>query len=216
MEVIAPPKTSAVRVSTLVWLTLFGGGTVWIFLKLASAWPYVGHPLQMPLLIFVPGMLYCAFKVAYAWRSGKALWGGRKWAALPLAGVLGLFGAGQLWEAMDHQSMAGFVGNIAPLVAAVESNRSKVCAPASPYRLSEEFLAYLDSSRGMRSGLKIQHRNGRVVLSTGGFSADIDGSTLYYDLAERRWVKFHNDNREKREAFEALTKDMGDCQIKFG
>ncbi|MFN0161436.1 MAG: hypothetical protein ACKVQQ_09410 [Burkholderiales bacterium] len=216
MEVDASPKPAPVRVSTLVWLALFCAGTVWIFVKLVSAWPYVGHPLQMPLLVFVPGVLYCGFKAAYVWRSGKTLVGWRKWTALPLACVLGLFGAGHLWEAMDRQSMAGFASNIAPLVAAVESSRPNVCAPASPYRLSEEFRPYLESSRGLRSGLKIEHGAGRVVLSTGGFSADIDGSTLYYDLADRKWVKFHNDNREKRAAFEALTRDMDDCQIKFG
>ncbi|MBL8380159.1 MAG: hypothetical protein JNM79_19985 [Burkholderiales bacterium] len=215
MEVAPQPVAPPLRRSTIVWLLLYAALACWILVTLARAWPYANHPVQMPLLLCVPGMLYCGFKLVYAWRLKKPLAGWRKWLALPIICVCGLFGAGWLWGVADRLSMVGFERNIAPLVAAIEANRASVCQPAQPYRLSAEFRAYLDSSNAVRSGLKIQHGGGRVVLSTGGRSADIDGSTLYYDLAEKRWVKFHNDNADKRAAFEALTRDMADCRIAF-
>jgi hypothetical protein len=187
----------------------------WLCLRLATTWPYVQHVLQLPLLATLPGLLYCTCAILHVRLLGTRLAGWRRWLALPACAAAGIALAPLAWSAMDALSMARFAAQVAPLVAQVEASRAAPCAPPTPYVLPPAFREYLAASAAVRTGMRIDHGAGRVVLSVAGRSADIDGSTLHRDLASPGWLKFHNDNVERREAFEADTQGMASCVVAF-
>ena len=205
-----------VRRSTLVWLFAFAGASGWVCYRLATAWPYVNHVYQMPLLATLPALVYCSAKAGYARLLGRPLAGWRKALALPACAVAGVMLAAIAWDVMDRISMARFQAQLAPLVAQVAASSTAPCTPTVPYVLPPALRDYLDSSGAVRTGLKIRYGNGRVVLSVDGRSADIDGSTVHRDLAGPGWTKFHNDTTVRRKAFEASIHGMTSCVVAFG
>lgn len=218
MEVGAAAAGARARVrrSTLAWLCACAAVSGWICFRLATAWPYVNHVVQMPLLVSLPALLYCAAKAGHARLLGRPLEGWRKALALPACAAAGMMLAVGSWEAMDRLSMARFQAQLAPLVAQVAASRAAPCSPALPYVLPPALREYLDASGAVRTGLRINHGDGRVVLSVDGRSADIDGSTVFHDLAAPGWTKFHNDSVARREAFEASILGMASCVVAFG
>ena len=203
-----PPRRASV-----VWLAICAAATAWVCYRLAVAWPYVHSPVEIIMVLTVPGMLYFCLKLAHSrWGAARQIrW--RKWLALLLSLIGGSFISGGLSSTMDTFSMARFETALAPLVAQVQAKAAVPCPPAATYALDPALADYVEDAGAPRSGLKLHHDTGRFVLSANGGSIDIDGSTVFYDSASRKWAKFHNDARERRAGFDALVKDLAECKL---
>jgi len=60
---------------------------------------------------------------------------------------------------------------------------------------------------------KLHHDSTRFVLAFQGGSADIDGSTIYYDSGTGAWRKFHNDSSDARQVYAGLTAGLAECVL---
>jgi hypothetical protein len=59
----------------------------------------------------------------------------------------------------------------------------------------------------------ISHDAKRTIITLGGWSADIDGSTMVWESDKRAWRRFHNDDVTHREALDAAVKDLVHCKV---
>ncbi len=117
-----------------------------------------------------------------------------------------------LFSAVEPMSMARFEREIATLVAQVQASTPVTCPADGRYPVDAALNAYLEQSGGLRKGA-LHQGSGRFIIELAGRSIDIDGSTLYYDSATRKWNRFHNDNRERAEAFQTLVKPLAPCRV---
>lgn len=197
---------------SIAWLLAWVGIVLWAAQGLATRWPYELHPLLVVLAIAMPGIVFrTADLLLMRWRrcrlAGWQRTGGRL-AALPV----GVFLAVMLFSAVEPMSMARFEREIASLVAQVQASTPVTCPTDGRYPVDAALNAYLEQSAGLRKGT-LHQGSGHFVIELAGRSIDIDGSTLYYDSAIRKWNRFHNDNRERAEAFETLVKPLAPCRF---
>ena len=197
---------------SVAWLLAWAGLALWAAQGLATRWPYELHPLFVVLVIAMPGIVFRTADLLFMrWRRRRlAGWqrtGGRL-AALPV----GVFLAVMLFSAVEPMSMARFEREIAPLVAQIQAGAPVNCPADARYPVDAALNAYLEQSAGLRKGT-LHQGSGRFVIELAGRSIDIDGSTLYYDSATRKWTRFHNDNRERAVAFETLVKLLAPCRF---
>jgi len=192
-----------------VWLAL----AIWTAFILATAWPYTTSRTFFGLVIALPGLVFRGFDLAYMqlrqrrlagwWRSLARL------AAVPVGLMLAPF------DQLDRMSMARFEATLAPLIAQIQANATAPCPPAVAYTKSPALQDYINEAQEARRPGKLHHVGGRTIFELSGGSADFDGSTIYYDSQTRIWQKFHNDTRDKADAFAALVKDMESCKIEL-
>lgn len=213
-----PPSADArkslvwpLRIS-VAWLLAWVGLVLWAAQGLATRWPYELHPLLVVLVLATPGIVFRTADLLFMrWRrcrlAGWQRTGGRL-AALPL----GVFLAVMLFSAVEPMSMARFEREIASLVAQVQASTPVTCPADGRYPVDAALNAYLEQSGGLRKGT-LHQGSGRFIIELAGRSIDIDGSTLYYDSATRKWNRFHNDNRERAEAFQTLVKPLAPCRF---
>lgn len=201
------------RLSSAVWLAAWTALAAWLSYGLATAWPYVGAAAQAGLLLAMPGVLFRSFDLLWMWRRRVPVAGARRWLARGVAIVAGVAAAAGLARVFDAASMARFESAMAPVVARLAANAAAPCAPAARPAAGAALDDYLQSAGRARPGGVLHHGGPRFVLAFPGGSADIDGSTVWYDSAAPGWRKFHNDAAASAAAFAALVKGMDSCKI---
>jgi len=209
----AEPLARKTVIAGGLWLAAWAALFAWLAFELATKWPYVGSPLELIMLFAAAGVLFRGFDLAWLWRRRVQVKGWRRWLARGVAFVAGGFAAASVWQVLDAASMSRFSAAIAPFVKAVQANAAAPCPPAAQYAPDAALREYLVSSGFPSPRATIHHDGKRLVLSFPGGSADIDGSTLWYDAGAPGWNKFHNDNRERADAFGALVKGMQECRF---
>ncbi len=193
----------------LVWLL----GTLWICHLLSIAWPHVRLPPELVLLITLPGLIYRSVELAWMQLTGRLFVRWRRWGTRIAAVPCGVIAAGFLWTSLDAASMARFETAMRPLVDQVTANRAAPCPPAANYRIGADLNAYLVDSGAPRTPVGVHHAAGHFVLVVVGRSIDIDGSMVFYDSADAKWRKFHNDSRDAAEDLDNRVKGMQQCRI---
>ena len=202
------------RVASTVWLSAWILAAGWSAYALAQAWPYVQHPLQIVLLVAVPGALFCTFDLGFMQLLRRRIAGWRRFLARAALLVAGLALWGAICDGLDSVSMARFERAFAPLIGELHTRMPKPCPPAAGYRIAPELAAYLDETGAPRAPAELKRDAQRFVLSMHGGSIDIDGSTLFYDSAARKWHKVHNDMLEQNGELRALTEALAEtCKL---
>jgi hypothetical protein len=207
-SLVLPQRRSA------IWLLVWLGLALWAANGLATAWPYELHPLLLVLIIALPGVVFRAADILLMRWHRHRLAGWRRAAGRLAALPLGALFAFVLFAQLAPISMARFERALAPWVAQVAAavETEAVCPADGRYPVDAALNAYLAQSRGLRT-VNLHRGGGRFVIELAGRSIDIDGSTLYYDSATRTWQRFHNDNRDKADAFAALVKPLAQCRF---
>lgn len=203
------------RIVSATWWLVWLLGTGWIAFTLANAWPHVMLPPQLAMLVTLPGFVFRSFDLAWLQLRVRRLYGWRRWLARLLSIPAGVALSAALWGPLDDLSMARFERALAPLLAQVEAQRAAPCPPAAGYFTGPALAAYLEDARAPRDSLELHTAAGRWVLVADGRSIDIDGSTIYYDSAKRRWTKYHNDTRAAAAVLETLVKGMQRCTLRL-
>jgi hypothetical protein len=127
-------------------------------------------------------------------------------AGLVLATVLSAWASGL--------AMARFTRAYEPLVARIRANLAEPCADVAGYYELPSVVAYNRQTERERPAAKLNHDQKRFVVAWGGGSADIDGSTIYYDSDSRQWRKFHNDTAAASEIHARLTAGLAECSLR--
>lgn len=200
-------------VASTVWLSGWIVAAVWSAYAIAQAWPYVQHPLQIVLLVAVPGVLFCSFDLGFMQLLRRRIVGWRQFLARAAMLVAGLILWGAICDRLDSVSMARFERAFAPLIGELHTRMPKPCPSAAGYRTAPELAAYLDESGAPRAPAELKYDAQRFVLSVHGGSIDIDGSTLFYDSATRKWRKVHNDMLENSGELRALASGLESCRV---
>lgn len=201
------------RVASTVWLIGWIVAAAWSAYALAQAWPYVRHQLQIVLLLAVPGALFRSFDLGFMQLKGRRISGWRRVLARAAMLAAGLVLWGALCDRLDGVSMARFERALEPLIGELHARMPKPCPPAADYRIAPELAAYLVESSAPRAPAELKHDARRFVLSLHGGSIDIDGSTLFYDSARRKWRKVHNDMLDNSGELRALVAGLESCRV---
>lgn len=201
------------RVTGALWLLGWVVVSVWSAYALAQAWPYVGLPPQIALLLAVPGVLFRSFDLAFIQIKGRRISGAQRLLARASTLVAGVALAAAAWGSLDDVSMSRFERAFAPLTGEMHARMPKPCPPAASYAIPAELTAYLEESGAPRAPAELKHDARRFVLTLHGGSIDIDGSTLFYDSATRKWRKAHNDMLEKSGELRALVDGLESCRV---
>ena len=217
-EAPAPPgdtsaeeRQAARKTRSRMWLALWIVLTAGLCYGLATAWPHVRQWSELLLLFTLAGAIFRGLEIAHLGGSGAPPAGKERWAMRAVACMLGGVLAAAAWHGLDLLSMVRFERAMAPLMAQMHTHAASPCPTADKYSPPPETVAYLNShgARGMPGNILYDDK--RFVMWTRGGSIDIDGSTIWYDSATRRWSKFHNDERGSRGEFDALIKTLNDC-----
>ena len=180
----------------------------WVLYEQSRAWPHEGSIVYAVLFLLCPGILFQSFNLAYMLRTGHRLM--RRALTRLVTIPMGLVMAGLLASLASTLAMRGFEQAYVPFVTQVGANRGDPCGLAAKYFHAPAVSAYnLRTSREQPA--KLHHDAKRFVLAFRGGSADIDGSTIYYDSGAGAWRKFHNDNGDEQAAYTALTKGLAEC-----
>jgi hypothetical protein len=213
MAVEDQPQTGArprVRLSfalLVVYLVL----VAWAFYDGATDWPHVGSWSYLVFILLCPGIVYQSFSLAYTRRTGRAV---TRPVLTRLATIpLGLVFAGLLMSWSDTISMRAFARVYAPFVAQVGASLPDPCRAAGRHFQLPAVAAYNLRTGRDRPVAKLHHDDARFVLAFRGGSADIDGSTFYYDSGVSAWFKFHNDNGDARAAYDKATAGLAECLV---
>lgn len=214
-----PADTSAglvwPRRLSAAWLLAWSGLSLWAAYRLATAWPYELHPLLLVLVVALSGLVFRAGDLVFMqWRRRRlAGWwrAAGRFVAMPLGVVLAFL----LFSTLDPISMARFEREIAPWVGRMHASAPTSCPADGRYAVDAALSSYLERSGAIRHGT-LHHGDGRFVLELKGRSIDIDGSTLYYDSVTRKWHRFHNDNRQRTEAFQTVISNLAECRFVLG
>lgn len=183
----------------------------WVFYEQATAWPHVGSWGYILLFLLCPGIVFQSFSLAFMRRTGRPL---KRRALTRLATIpLGLVVAALLASWAETLSQRGFEQAYAPFVLQVGANLPDPCRAAGSYFQASSVAGYnLRTGRG-QSAAKLHHGGGRFVLAFPGGSADIDGSTIYYDSGAGTWRKFHNNDSGASAAYEKLRAGLAECLV---
>lgn len=191
------------------WIAL----AAWSGYLLATAWPYELLRPVYGLFIALPGVVFRVIDLAFMRFRARRLTGWLRALARVIALPVGLLAVPL--DALDRISMARFERAMAPLIARVQAAAKAPCGPGVSFSGNPGLLAYLEESEAPRKPAVLHHAGGRFVLELMGGSADFDGSTVYFDSGTGAWKKFHNDAREKRDAFAALVNGMETCKVEL-
>ena len=192
-------------------LAAYGLVVAWVFYEQSMTWPHEGSMVYVVFFLLCPGILFQSFNLAYMLRTRSRLM--RR--ALPrvVTVVLGLVLAALLASGASILAMRGFEQAYVPVVTQIGASLPDACRLAGTYFQAPAVAAYnLRTSREQPA--KLHRDSKRFVLAFRGGSADIDGSTIYYDSGVGAWSKFHNDNSDERARYVALTAALAECPPK--
>lgn len=196
-------------------IAFWTGLGLWASYSLATAWPYVGLMPQWLLLIAVPGVLFRAFDLVVMHVAKRRVRGWRRFLARVAALAIGLPVAVASWEALDAVSMSRFEGAMGSLVADLHSKHPSACPAQTGPVLEPGTAAYLDHASAVRANATLNFDAKRFVLTFQGRSMDIDGSTLFYDSADRSWRKVHNDTLNRTGELTTLVQGLSACRFRL-
>jgi hypothetical protein len=180
----------------------------WVFYEQSMTWPHEGSMVYAVFFLLCPGILFQSFNLAYMLRTRRRLMRRAltRVVTIPLGLAIGAF----LASLASILAMRGFEQAYVPFVSQVGANLPVSCRLAATYFHAPSVAAY--NLRTTREQLaKLHHDDKRFVLAFRGGSADIDGSTIYYDSGTGAWSKFHNDNSDEQAAYVARTAGLAEC-----
>jgi hypothetical protein len=183
----------------------------WIVYSQSTAWPHEGAWAYAILYLACPGILFHGFRLIFTWRTGRLP--ARRWLTRVFTIPAGLVLAVVLSSWASGLAMARFTRAYDPFVARLRANLAAPCGDAAALYALPSVAAY-NRQAEREPVAKLYHDQKRFVASWGGGSADIDGSTIYYDSASGRWRKFHNDNAAASEAYARLTAGLTECALR--
>lgn len=194
-------------------LVAYAMTVAWVFYQQSMAWPHEGSMGYVVFFLLCPGIVFQSFNLAYMLRTRRRL---TRRALTRLVTIpLGLVVAAFLSIWASTLAMSGFEQAYVPFVTQVGANLRDPCRAAGSYFQAPAVAAYnLQTGRYGARPARLHHDAKRFVLAFQGGSVDIDGSTIYYDSGARAWRKFHNDSRDDREAYAALTAGLAECVLK--
>jgi hypothetical protein len=192
-------------------LAVYSALVAWVFYDRATDWPHVGSLGYAVFILLCPGIVFQSFNLAYMRRTGRPL--ARRLLTRLATIPLGLVFAVLLMSWADKFSQRGFEHAYAPFVAQVGASLPDPCRTAGRYFQAPAVAAYNLRTGRDRPVAKLHHDDGRFVLAFRGGSADIDGSTIYYDSSTSAWHKFHNDLDDARAVYEKLTAGLAECLL---
>ena len=185
----------------------------WIFYDQSTSWPHVGSWADFVFFFLCPGILFQSVSLAYTRSTGRALT--RRALVRVVTIPLGLVLAGTLATWANTLAMGNFEQAYAPFVAQVGSNLADPCRLASRYFVIPAVAAYNLHAQHDRPAAKLKYDNKRFVLSFGGGSMDIDGSTIYYDSGTKVWQKFHNNDATAFGVYSGLSEGLAECSLRL-
>jgi hypothetical protein len=192
---------------SVFWLVVWALAAAACGYVLATSWPYQGHGMQFPMVVAMAGVVSRTMRLV-SWRIGRTAPVGWKWGIAKV--FIGLLACATVWPPLQQLSLARFERALAPWVAQVHA-AAEPCTPLARWRDDATYAAYVRSTGGPRDLPSIAYVPGRFAIWTAGGSFDIDGSTVWYDSGSRAWTSFHNDASERRNAFEAMVRQMTAC-----
>lgn len=125
---------------------------------------------------------------------------------------MGLVIAAFLADWASTLAMSGFEQAYVPFATQVGANLPDPCRAAGRYFQAPAITVY-NQQTGCDRPARLHHDSTRFVLAFQGGSADIDGSTIYYDSAAGAWLKFHNDSSDARQVYAGLTAGLAECVL---
>lgn len=193
-------------------LVAYAMAVAWVFHAQSLAWPHEGSMGYVVFYLLCPGIVFQLFNLAYMMRTARRLT--RQLQTRLVTIPLGLVMAAFLADEASTLAMSGFEQAYTSFVAQVRANLLDPCRDAGRYFQAPAVAAYnLRTSRHARPA-KLHHDSKHFVLAFQGGSADIDGSTIYYDSGAGAWRKFHNDSVDTRQVYAALTAGLAECVLK--
>ena len=180
----------------------------WVLYEQSRAWPHEGSIVYGVLFLLCPGILYQSFNLTYMLRTGRRLM--RRALTRLVTVPMGLVMAALLASLASMLAMRGFEQAYVPFVTQVGANLRDPCGLAGKYFHAPAVSAY-NSRTSREQPAKLHHDGKRFVLAFRGGSADIDGSTVYYDSRASAWRKFHNDDGDGQAAYTAVTTGLAEC-----
>jgi cation transport ATPase len=196
-----------------VLLAAYAMAMAWAFHMQSMEWPHEGSMAYVVFFLLCPGIVFQSFNLAYMLRAGRRLTRRAltRLVTIPLGLVMAAFLS--IWA--STLAMSGFEQAYVPFVTQVGANLRDPCPAAGSYFQAPAVTAYnLQTGRHRERPARLHHDAKRFVLAFQGGSADIDGSTIYYDSGAGAWRKFHNDSSDDREAYAALTAGLAECVLK--
>jgi len=208
------PQSSAkprILLSALL-LAAYAMVVAWVFYEQSMAWPHEGSMAYAVFFLLCPGIVFQSFNLAYMLRSGRRL---MRRALMRFVTIpVGLAAAAILASWASSLAMSGFEQAYVPFVTQARANLPDPCHAAGRYSQAPAVTAYnLQTSRHRQRPAKLHHDSKRFVLAFQGGSADIDGSTIYYDSGAEAWRKFHNDSSDDQKAYAGLTAGLAECVL---
>ncbi len=192
-------------------LVVYCALVAWVFHEQSTAWPHVGSWGYVAFFVLCPGIVFQAFSLGYARRTGRPL---ARRALTRLATIpLGLVFAALLAAWAGSLSQRGFEQAYAPFVSRVGASLPDPCRAAGSHFQATSVAAYNLRAGRDRPTAKLHHDGSRFVLAFRGGSVDIDGSTVFYDSGAAAWRKFHNDDSGARAAYDKLVEGLAACQL---
>ena len=191
-----------------VLLVAYALVVAWVFYEQSRTWPHEGSMVYVVFFLLCPGILFQSFSLAYMLRTGRRLMRRAltRVVTIPLGLVLGVF----LASLASTLAMRGFEQAYMPFVSQIGANVPASCRVAGTYFWAPAVAGY-NLRAGREQPAKLHHDSKRFVLAFRGGSADIDGSTIYYDSGTGAWSKFHNDNSDEQAAYVARTAGLAEC-----
>jgi hypothetical protein len=192
-------------------LAAYGLVVAWVFYEQSMTWPHEGSMVYVVFLLLCPGILFQSFNLAYMGRTGRRLM--RRALTRIVTIPLGLIMAAFLASGASTLAMRGFEQAYVPFVTQVGASLPDPCRVAGTYFQAHAVAVY-NLRAGREQPAKLHHDGKRFVLAFRGGSADIDGSTIYYDSDAGAWSKFHNDNSDQQAVYVARTAGLAECPPK--
>ena len=194
-------------------LALYVALSCWLFYEQSTSWPHEGHWALLGYVVLVPGIVFQLVSLAYARIAGRPL--ARRFLARLVTVPLGIALAALLQAWASAIAMSDFERSYAPFVTQVAVDPARACGDDRRLFLIAS-VASFNWMTGSRPTAILNHDGKRFVLGFAGGSADIDGSTLYYDSSAREWQRYHNDNQAERAIHQKLLVGLAECKLRPG
>jgi hypothetical protein len=197
---------------SVMLLAAYAMAVAWVFYEQSMTWPHEGSMAYVVFFLLCPGIVFQSFNLVYMLRTARRL---KRRALTRLVTIpLGLVMAAFLASEASTLAMSGFEQAYVPFVTQARANLADPCGAAERYFLAPAVTAYNLRSGYRKRPATLHHDSKRFVLAFQGGSADIDGSTIYYDSGAGAWRKFHNDSVDARQVYAGLTAGLAECTFK--
>jgi hypothetical protein len=192
-------------------LVAYTAVVVWTFVAQSHAWPRTGSWADLLFFLFCPGIVFQTVNLISRWRTGRGM--SRPFLLRALTVPAGLVLAVGLAARASDWAMSNFTRAYAPLVAEIGAHLAEPCGLSARYFAIPAVVAYNRRAEVERPLGKLSYDRTRFVLSFGGGSFDMDGSTIHYDSAVMKWGKFHNDHRASADEHAHRIEGLAACKL---